>query len=285
MVKVKKINIFFGIDDNYVWPFLVSIYSAKRNYIDLKQINIAFDTRHLSVANQDFISVFLKKINVKTKFHEIDLGENTKEDKHLTHSAFLRLFIPNSNKKTIVWFDSDIIFLKGWGDLLNFAKEFTELDATLAARKHWPWTTETNEKNLALKKNGELYFNSGVLVINSKEWNAKDLTNVAKALISDYVEMGFEWGDQCVLNYMLGDSYVQLDNAFNSTQQEYLPGSTRILHFAGTPKPWRFRLNHQGKIVKHDVDLKWEYLTEQELLSNALYTIVEMEVASYFEEA
>lgn len=91
---------------------------------------------------------------------------------------------------------------------------------------------------------GENYFNAGVLLLNLREWReqqvAQELFSTARALFGKL----HTW-DQDVLNLVLEDRWVELSGEFNETTAvDERNDSARIIHFAGSIKPWMVGSNH-----------------------------------------
>jgi lipopolysaccharide biosynthesis glycosyltransferase len=105
------------------------------------------------------------------------------------------------------------------------------------ARKHWETESISNKNQSYLKSNGR-YFNSGVMVLAPKELSKVFDDKILEQLILEYDELGFQWSDQCVLNYIIGGKYEALDRNLNTRPEEYEPMLCRILHFSGNEKPW-----------------------------------------------
>ncbi len=59
----------------------------------------------------------------------------------------------------------------------------------------------------------------------------------------NYENLGFQFSDQCILNYVAFNSFAHLPSEYNSfpilTTLEEVP-EARISHFAGPIKPWNF---------------------------------------------
>jgi lipopolysaccharide biosynthesis glycosyltransferase len=93
-------------------------------------------------------------------------------------------------------------------------------------------------------REGEFYFNAGVLLVNVAEWRRQNLTERAM----DYIAAQRPaFHDQSALNYLLCGKAFVLDHKFNcrSNVREYWPcfkppyrGMGRLIHFVDYPKPW-----------------------------------------------
>lgn len=91
---------------------------------------------------------------------------------------------------------------------------------------------------------GAHYFNAGVLLLNLREWReqqvAQELFSTARALFGKL----HTW-DQDVLNLVLEDRWVELPGEYNETTAvDERNDSAKIIHFAGSVKPWMVGSNH-----------------------------------------
>ena len=113
-----------------------------------------------------------------------------------------------------------------------------------------------------------MYFNSGVLLINSETWRRKNVAATWREILKDRPD-SLPSHDQSVLNRICGGDYKRLDPKFNTLfYPDVKPQNTQdaILHFAGSPKPWDIsgRMLHNGySIWKRYCPEKWKrsYLT------------------------
>jgi lipopolysaccharide biosynthesis glycosyltransferase len=241
----------FGIDDNYVWPLLICLYSAKRSSRKFRKVNIVFDPRFL---NQKAIKEIENKCNlmgISPQFISLQTPKNSLGTAHITPTAYLRLQIAEVFQSNVIWFDTDLLFLKGWTKILKYveAKEVNKYG--IFARKHWG-NPESTSNQAMIRAKGQ-YFNSGVLLINSNFWRYNGISKEVSSIISKDTNLGFEWADQCILNYYFQGEYGKIAPEFNSIPAEYAKNRTRILHFAGTHKPWTNYMNLDGDFVDIEV--------------------------------
>jgi lipopolysaccharide biosynthesis glycosyltransferase len=281
--NLKDHQIYFGVDDNYVWPLLVTIYSAKKSYQSLRSVNLVYDSSQLSTQNRDLVVKAVKSIGLTIILKEVKLLEVVDFHSHLSKSAILRLSIPDQTKKLILWLDSDLLLLEGWNEILAFGEKINDSNFILAARKHWDFERSAN--NLSLIKSGQFYFNSGVMLINCKLWKKLKISIEVSYLISRYSDFHFEWADQCVLNYLIGNEYSEISKEFNAPTNEYLVNETRILHFAGSNKPWSHRINDSGQLVSKDDIAVLEFADESDFDAFTLYRSIEAEAINRYDLA
>ncbi len=238
----------FGIDDNYAWPLLISLYSAKKNHKKFKKVFILYDPKHLNDEIIFYINEKSKLLGVKLKFIPLHLTIHSEERGHITSTAYLRLQIPKVTRKKAFWFDTDVLFLEGWHQISEYAVSSKPEITPIFARLHWPH--HESESNQAIRNSNGKYFNSGVLLVNSKVWRRERIMQKLFAIMPNYIQYGFEWADQCVLNYYFAGEYGQIDSSYNSTPWEFNEKQTRIIHFAGSHKPWTFKIDAKYSLVR-----------------------------------
>jgi len=278
--KSGQTEIYFGVDNLYVWPLLVSLFSAKKNHKSLKTVNIAYDPQELTEQNRELLVNSSKILGLKIRFLAIHLASTADFGNHLSKSAMLRLSIPLTTKNSILWLDSDLLLLHGWDEISTKVLDVLKANYLIGARKHWPF--EKSKENLAIQKSGEVYFNTGVLILNSKKWKKLRMNLKVNTLIPLYNQLNFEWADQDILNYLIGEEYCEVSKEYNCHPTEYSAENTRILHFAGSNKPWTFEINRHGRLTRKKEVASLEFSSQLEHDSFVLYRTYEAEALEIY---
>jgi lipopolysaccharide biosynthesis glycosyltransferase len=275
----RKPHYCFGIDDNYVWPLLVCLYSAKRSFSKLKKVHIIYDPKFLQEKSIIKIINACDLLEISPKFISLQIPENALGVLHITPTSYLRLQIPQIFQRKVFWFDTDLLFLKGWQEISHYAWHKDVNKYAIFARLHWGNPRSTS--NQAIIESKGKYFNSGVLLFNPRLWENGAISNNLSSIISNYANLGFEWADQCLLNYYFRGDYGQIDYKYNSIPAEYIKNRTRIIHFAGTHKPWTNYMNSAGEIVKIEGHFENSDLQPEDEKAWALYRNVEKELFEF----
>jgi lipopolysaccharide biosynthesis glycosyltransferase len=180
--------------------------------------------------------------DVKIKVHEINISM-FKNLKWLNgYMAYARLLVPNIvNTSKIIYLDSDLIVNTDISPIWDLNIEGSALGAV--SRQE---IGETNDKKFFKKKGRDLsddYFNSGVLLMNIKEWEKQNL--VDKCLETAAVHGGkLPSADQTVLNIVFGDEFEPLPTKYNlpvnpdRENVEPCRVEDKVIHLIGYPKPW-----------------------------------------------
>ncbi|MDB5012293.1 MAG: hypothetical protein JWQ25_495, partial [Daejeonella sp.] len=85
------------------------------------------------------------------------------------------------------------------------------------------------------------YFNSGVILLNLKQWRLAELKNKCLQIARKY-PMELPSHDQSILNILCAGNFAKLPASFNCEWLAHLSkpqvSDKMILHFVGSPKPW-----------------------------------------------
>jgi len=240
------VQVWTAFDKNYFYPALVSLYSAKFQLNEDVWINIGYDEKLLSKKS---LATFLKvssNLGLKVKFSPLKMPSNLPTSGHIISTiTFGRLELLSILVEKFVWIDIDTIFVHGIKDLIEFSNALPD-DFSFCAL---PSPLKSNARQIAHKPNaavlrsGSRYFNAGIFIADPVQWKNSGFAIEWKKLVEDYELYGFEYLDQCVLNYLYSGNYRDLPRMFN-----FIPGvkdqfldENRILHFAGPAKPWLFQ--------------------------------------------
>ena len=259
----SQISIVFASDDNYAQHIAVVIASimAKtkekvcfyviNDNISKDKIEKLRDTADTFKAKIEFISV------PEDKFSNVYLSG------HVSKAAYFRLaltdILPNDIEK-VIYLDVDLLVYddikKMWQiDLKNLPLAAVPDYGIMAS----PRLCKQKADAIGLPV-GEKYFNSGVLVVNLKEWRKEDYTKQILEIINNNQ---FPHHDQDALNKLFMHKWQALDlrwniipPVFNLFSKILLNSNFRknaitarknpgIIHYAGRYKPWEFTL-HNG---------------------------------------
>jgi lipopolysaccharide biosynthesis glycosyltransferase len=225
-----------AIDDNYVYPFLVTVFSAKNSTsLDLRVL-LAYDRRDLSPEALSFVKVACARMGVHLTPKELttDLELPAATSSHISRTSWARILLLQTEAEEFVWLDSDLLLLAGWDTLLTLGVA----DAGFGIAACRESQNSANQQNQAVYASGDKYFNAGVLIIDPVRAR-KELASSLEWAIREYVSLGFEWVDQDVLNFCTKGAVQTLDPGFNIRRSDPMsPTKGPIIHFAGTLKPW-----------------------------------------------
>lgn len=230
------VPIFLSSDNNYA-PFvattMASICSNTKSYIEFYILDGG-----ISEENQLKIKSLNERFNnFGIEVIKIDKEKSFKDFKtsvHISKAAYFRFLIPNllPNRNKIIYLDVDII---AKGDILSLF-EIDLNNYTIGAVPD-----SGDERYLSVLKNSinmkqnSHYFNSGVLLINSKLWKKNRITERLFDIENKYRETLISF-DQDILNKCFENNFKILDLKFNTYSDNK---STVILHYYHRIKPWQ----------------------------------------------
>lgn len=241
----EEIPIIFAVDDNYI-PFLdVTLRSIKTNasknfryIINVLNTGLSGDKvdKVKMLESEDFVINFCD-----ISEHIVRIKDKLKKLYHFSLVAWYRLFIqsifPQYDK--VIYLDCDIVVL---GDISKLYS--IELGDNLLAGANCNIIAihevfgEYAEKFVGVPR--EKYLQSGVLVMNLKEFRKRDLENKFVYLINKY-NFDVVDPDQAYLTAMCYGSIKYLPNGWNKeTIDTPLSGKLNIVHYALYKKPWQY---------------------------------------------
>jgi lipopolysaccharide biosynthesis glycosyltransferase len=231
-------------DNEYVLPLLVAIYSAKNNATSDFDVTVAYFPSELSHENLIFLSKVLEYIGVNFEFKALTLSEHMTQKYHITPTSYSRLLCADQFTGLVMWLDADTLCLPGWDSI--YLDDFNiPHNATLSVVRDSiiSHSSIKAEKNESIIKMGKDYFNTGIALIDCDRWKELNFQDQWPQLLVESNLRGFEYADQCVLNFMCSGEVKYISpsyNVFAATRRKEPKVEPLILHFAGTKKPWFF---------------------------------------------
>jgi lipopolysaccharide biosynthesis glycosyltransferase len=242
MKPVSDYNVVSGFDDNYVLPFLVMVYSAKVNSTKPFNLTLGFEPSALSVPNRELASQVLTFLEIPFEFIELTLSKDMVSQFHISPTSYARLLLADSLIGVFLWLDCDLICLPGWQSIFLAGKNSSNGKLVSAVRDSLVAKRGIdNSQNESVQLMGFDYFNSGVALFDTEKWRLLDYPHRWPFVLKESVARGFEFADQCVLNFLCQSNVNYLPHEYNTlalTKEHSKRSSPFILHFAGGSKPW-----------------------------------------------
>ena len=239
-------------DKNYVMPVCVLLQSLyyNKNEISLYDIYVITDD-----IDKDSVSTIkqMSKENFNINVIEVDnkYKDLVNKNRTVTNAAFLKFDIASvvSKYDKVLYLDVDTIVLKDLSELYN--TDLQETYCGVVEDYHLVRFADMNKK-LSLKH----YFNSGVLLLNTKKIREE---NLCSKMLKTYIDNGanFYHHDQDVLNLVFNDNitilhpkynwmisnldYPQLmvEKFYKISRQEHQINKLGIIHYVRL-KPWDY---------------------------------------------
>ena len=261
MMKGKSqvtIPIVFATDENYVPYCAVAIHSliCNMNKQNRYEIYILFDSlTRRSIDTLQSLSTDAAHIRCICVHERMD-ALRISEQVHLTVATTYRILIPEIFDKydRIIYLDSDIIVRSDIVDLYKMELDGNILGAVKGRykREDIEWMRHHLEETLGIST--DHFFNAGVLLIDTKVFNAKQIKKKAFDILTKRDDLTFM--DQDALNIVCENQVKYIDEFWNyecgalETGDEYVSDNSNteitgeikagIIHFDGTYKPWDY---------------------------------------------
>lgn len=254
-----RIQLCFGIDDNYVPPFIVALDSVRRNTNEPLAVHIL----HLelsSKAQKRILNEFCSS-TLSVQFHQINNDSNPHLQSgkgYISASTYLRLSIPKILEEPYaIYLDADILVT---GNLGALWAQRTQIETSGAvADGYVNKRLKDHLCNLGLSPE-DTYINSGVQLMNLASWRALNISQKAIDFLCDYPDKS-RYADQDAGNVALRQHLTLLDPQWNTTSWDLRAstgladrllatgGPTKIVHFTGPDKPWKLYCLHPYRHV------------------------------------
>ena len=268
---------------NFVMPCGVMLKSLLEHCPNSFCIHAVTDPDVTNIDKERICSVVKEYNKSSITFYEIDSfilqqlprSKNKRFDRSVFYRLFLTSILPSTVTK-VLYLDSDTLVV---GDLTSLFD--VDLDVGIAAVLNQSQNSEYFQR-LNISKS-QLYFNSGVLLINLEWWRSHDIETKIIGYIKDNTAI-LKNPDQDVLNFIFSQSRIILPLKFNVQSAFFykdvfleIPDfikceieeailSPVIIHFIGWDKPWMKKCCHPYR----EVFLRYKSQTpwSNELLSN-----------------
>lgn len=239
---MKRIPIFYAVDDNYINVITVSIHSLIKNaskerkysiYILHTGLSNESKNKLLKLKNKRFNIYFF---NVTAQIEILAKKLNVRD--YYTLTTYYRLIVPNAFPyiDKALYLDSDTLIR---GDIATLYD--TEIgDNILGAIKDGSVQIFDEfityvEKALKIKK--ECYFNAGVLIMNLAKMRKMRFENIISELVK---KVSFKVAqDQDLLNVVCKDQVYYLDDGWNQMPLGTKNQFPRLIHYNLIFKPWK----------------------------------------------
>lgn len=256
---MDEISIVLASDDNYAQHGAVACASILVNHRGMVPIHFYYFDDGISEAKQAEIAATVTGLKgiitfIPTAGKEIQAHTSG----HVNRAAYLRLLIPEllpRDVERVIYLDTDLVVLDDIQELWEMDLEGKPLGAVpdlgiLASSR----MRRQKEETLGIEE-GELYFNSGVMVMDLKAWRENQY---GPQVIRCVEEGNFRHHDQDGLNKVFRDNWKPLPLRWNVIPPVFTlpvkvlkksrwrnlalealerPG---VFHWAGRYKPWEF---------------------------------------------
>lgn len=272
------IHIVLAVDNNYAQHAAVVITSVMKNTKFTGRILFHIFSDKVNIYNKNLLRKTAENYNAIAQFYDLDnnlVFDNLFVSGHISKAAYFRLDIANildRDIEKVVYLDVDLVVYGNIEELWNYDLNQYPIGAVndygiITSKKYM------KQKLSVISEKCNKYFNSGVLLIDLKQWRKNKFSERILKLASNNE---FPHHDQDALNIVFFDNWyelplkwnilppvfnlmpkVLLNDKFRKNAIEALsaPG---IIHYAGKSKPWEFVEIHNFN------DKYYEYLQKTE---------------------
>lgn len=231
----KRLLVGMACDGPYLFPWAVAFLSLYQNSErDFEfWFGLARDWQlRISPMQVEQVLAFAESLGVPAQAVEVSIETaGLPKDAYISPTAFVKLGLLDlcPMDAQMVWFDSDLIARSAWNGLLvsSRGKPISgnhEVNPGFESR----WYGGVSNS----------YVNTGVLVVDGSLWRG-NFAGKWREHVSRYVEHGFRYLDQDVLNATVLTNWNLLDDTYNFRpihNSEWIDAA--IIHFSGRYKPW-----------------------------------------------
>jgi lipopolysaccharide biosynthesis glycosyltransferase len=257
-------NVVYCFDANYQQHFAASLASLVSTYggpPSSLRVHVVTDVDSELLRN--FLRSFSDRTKISIDIKNIDKSAQFLIDKipdrfintngYLNKAAYYRILIPElieKNVDKVLYLDSDTIILKDISEIFDIDIGEYAASATL----------DVNSAEICKNRGFAEYYNSGVMVMNLKNWRREGVVGSCFEHIYDE-KSDIVFADQCAINYVLSGKIKPLSNRWNrvvsnsissQAQADDVLQSASIVHFVTAQKPWL--LWYENRIGKVYID-------------------------------
>jgi lipopolysaccharide biosynthesis glycosyltransferase len=279
------------MDDNYLWPWMVMVYSAAINSFAKDFRIIVGNMNGMLSQNSIYIAErFTKSLGLDLEIVNITTSLNPSFDHQFNLTIYARLFLMDMLEEDFIWFDDDLLLMPGWDEIFTVAHDHVKENIVIYGVLDSKITREKLEKDLnkAYLKTEGIYVNAGILKIFIQDWKKLHKEVDWQAMAINIENYGLSLYDQDIINYICAGHIKLMAPGFNYIVGDKISTQEKILikHFAGSPKPWQldkagkeFLLAVQG--AKYFSPRDWITQSSDAFLDFPKYWQIEAELLSY----
>ncbi|MFM6025717.1 MAG: glycosyltransferase family 8 protein [Dolichospermum sp.] len=249
----EEISVLFSADDPYARYCAVTIFSILKNTSSPENFHFYILSPDISQTNINRIEQICSQFNAVVSVIPVDLSlfqDLLVVQKDWNLNIYSRLWGPDlcHNLERMIYLDCDILVLGDIAELFNY--ELNSKPIAAVPHVQLPYQ-DIFQQNFAVDGD-DLYFNSGVLLIDSIHWQQKQCTkNILQWCMENANQLTFP--DQDALNAVFWKNYCHLPGVWNVEARLYkekllgLPQNQeitqrmqypKIIHYTGPDKPW-----------------------------------------------
>jgi lipopolysaccharide biosynthesis glycosyltransferase len=254
-----------AIDRAFVEPACVLLASIAANAA-VPQAGLAVYGLGLSQRDRDCLTESCGAMADRLSILDLDFAADRLKKLPITLGvpsvvAYARMLVPDSLAHTpsrLLYLDSDIVVIDSLKPLFETSLGGAVLGAVPDPVP--PWVDFSFRSGVLKLSDPEVYFNSGVLLIDVEAWQRQDVTQRAFDFTNNLPPgTKLVYPDQDVLNAILSNHWRPLDRRWNyfkggetDMDLKQFRSEAAIVHFASGGKPWVSGSTHPAKQIYLD---------------------------------
>ncbi|WP_392560006.1 glycosyltransferase [Orbus mooreae] len=247
-------NVAYGVDQNFLFGSMISMTSLLMNNSDISfcfhiftdYIDEDYKTKIEQLSSQYNCEIFVYLVACD----ELKILPSTKNWSYAMYFRFIACDIIGTHQERMLYLDADIICKNSIQKLVNLNLDNRFAAVVKDGDSHF-WNERANIFGVPEISNG--YFNSGVMLVNLKNWTERNITEESmKMLLDPEVQKKLKFPDQDVLNILLCKEIIFLEGDYNtqtsinfelqceknSIYPHHILDKTVFIHYIGPTKPW-----------------------------------------------
>jgi len=239
-----------SIDDNYLWPWMVTVYSAVMNCevqnfrLILANINGLLSDSSILIATE-----FCAALELELEIVDIDTSLNPTFKHQFNITVYSRLFLMEMLDEDFLWLDADLLLMPGWDRIFLESGDDSNKEIIIYGVRDSELSLEklSRNGNQAYIRTKGRYVNCGVIKISVKKWKKLKKEENWREMAINLDKFDLTLPDQDIINYLCSENISLMPGGFNYIAGDTISFRERIYikHYAGFPKPWT--LDKAGK--------------------------------------
>lgn len=244
------IHVLLAFDDNFWAPAYAVMRSICLATHRRKDLVFHLCEIGLTAPHRQDLEKITTEFGATLDIHDLTIDETFKtqiadlpRDKRLNHMMYARLMVDvlvPKNVTRVIYFDCDTYIRGPIEELAEMDLGGKAIGAVEDPHADFITTKRDMVDNKDLFDTADPYFNSGLLVIDTKKWRQAKVLEKLKAMVADGT-MGRLYYDQDFLNLVFKHNWHHLDKMWNviDPRPPHEAFGPKMLHYTGKRRPWK----------------------------------------------
>lgn len=263
-----KVHFAVIADKNIEVGLHTTIYSALKNLNSESKAVVHLFLKNYSDLDLQAIRLTIKEFSEKCELKIYDAGKidlGTGKALHGNKMPYVLFKVPDLvEAETVICLDADLLIITDLFTLFNTDLEENAVGVVGSVTLKFAMLKEKLFLNSVGVSDYSIYFNTGVLLVDTAKWRKQNLTNKCLEFAASYPQQLYT-ADQTVLNAVLTNCVTFIPEKYNIHCYPQSPAinldqADGIYHFVGSPKPWDL----MGEFLHNSYPAFLQYLVRTE---------------------